>query len=331
MRQKKDLQTIFQSYFHNKYSFDDFLTTKLIESSNFKFFNFQTYLILSYIKDKKTNQLIQKSQELKDYHTFLNNILFKYMRVHKCVYSYQQNLSVYDAIYLHKDSNSYFKTDIKNFFHSIDKELVVQYLENNISQYPVSQDIAKYFSYISDIVIYDNHLPVGFSTSPSISNAILYDFDNVMEKYCEMNNIIYTRYSDDLIFSSQDYVILQNLEKIITQHLNSLYRGSFQLNKEKTQFLDKTDKLTLLGLTITPDNHITVDKHIKENIKHLLYYYMNDKDKFNDFLKLRYGNSIIKAYGALNYINEIDKNFILKLRKKYGNFIVDKFLHGDKS
>lgn len=329
---KKDFQKVFQSYFHNKYSFDTFLYTKLIESYNFKSNNFQTHLVLSYIKkDKLTKQLVPKSKELREYHTFLNNILFKYMNVNECVYSYKENRSVLNAVSLHKDSASYFKTDIKNFFKSINRELVLKCLINNISRYPINENVKDYLENIIDLVVYDNHLPVGFVTSPSISNAILYDFDNVLEKYCKTHNIIYTRYSDDLIFSSNNYKTLQNLHNVITHTLNSLYGDSFILNQEKTHFLDKTNQVILLGLVITPDGHITVNRYLKEDIKQLLYFYMNDKEKFNTFLKLRYSDSIVKAYGSLNYINDIDKNFVQKLRTKYGNYIVDKFLHGSKN
>jgi RNA-directed DNA polymerase len=329
---KKDFQKVFQSYFHNKYSFDTFLHTKLIESYNFKSNNFQTHLVMSYIKkNKSTKQLVPISQELRDYHTFLNNILFNYMNVSNCVYSYQQNKSVFNTVSLHKDSKSYFKTDIKSFFKSINRELVLKCLINNISRYPVDENIKNYLEKIVDLVVYDNHLPVGFVTSPGISNAILYDFDNVLEEYCQLHHIIYTRYSDDLIFSSNNHTVLENLQQVIIQSLSSLYGDCFILNQEKTSFLDKTDRVLLLGLVITPDGHITVNRHLKEDIKQLLYFYMNDKEKFNTFLKLRYGDSIIKAYGSLNYINDVDKNFVLKLRTKYGNYVVDKFLHGNKN
>jgi RNA-directed DNA polymerase len=327
---KKSFSDVFQSYFHSKYLVDDFLDTKLLEDINFKINNFQTYSFVSYIKNKN-NQLTTESKKLKDYHTFLNNILFKYMDVHQCVFSYKENTSIYDAISLHKNNKNYFKTDIKRFFHSINSDLILHCLKNNIDNYPILKDVESHFNNIIDLIVYDDSLPVGFVTSPSISNVVLYEFDNLIEQYCTSNHIIYTRYSDDLIFSANEYQILKKLPDIIVSNLQNLYGNKFELNVEKTQFLDKTNKLQLLGLTITPDGHITVEKHIKENMRQLLYFYMNNKDKFKKLLDEKYDSKLSKAYGGLNYINDVDKNFILKLRKKYGNYIVDKFLHGDKS
>jgi hypothetical protein len=77
---KKNFVDIFQSYFHGKYSFDDFLNTQLTDNINFKINQFRTHPFLSYIKDKN-NQLNSESKKLKDYHMFLNNILFKYKDV----------------------------------------------------------------------------------------------------------------------------------------------------------------------------------------------------------------------------------------------------------
>jgi RNA-directed DNA polymerase len=181
---------------------------------------------------------------------------------------------------------------------------------------------------IIEMITLDDKLPAGFVTSPSISNAILYDFDIVIDKYCEANSIIYTRYSDDLIFSSNK--ILNNIENEINNILQRLYDKAFELNLEKSQFLDKTKRVQILGLIITPDNHITVPRNEKNNIKKLIYFYINDRNKFDNFLKDNYNNSLAKAYGKLNYINDIDINYIQYLRTKYGNFVIDQFLHGDK-
>ncbi len=324
---KKNFSDIFQSYFHGKYSFEDFLNTQLQENINFKINTFSTYSFISYIKDHN-KQLVEESQKLKNFHTFLNNILFKYMEVSASVYSYKPNKSIYDCVSLHAKSKYYFKTDIKNFFHSIDSELILKCLEKNIDNYPISSDIKEYFENIMNLIVYENSLPVGFVTSPNISNAVLYEFDKTIEKYCLTNNIIYSRYSDDLIFSCDNKELIQQIKEVINK---TLYPQKFNLNEEKTKFMDKTKKIEILGIHITPEGYLTVDKHIKENIRQLLYFYLNDKDKFQDQLHTKYDGKLSKAYGSLNFINDIDKGYIVKLRKKYGNYIVDKFLHGDKS
>jgi len=307
--QNKDFQEIFQLYFHNKYSYDDFMNIKIDE--NIIKNNFNNHITYSYKKDQ---------YNLKNYHTFLNNIIFRKNKVHSCVYSYQENKNIFEMLKNHQNDKYYFKTDIKNFFGSIDKSMIEKNIEFDFTNIPVE--------HILNIITVENKLAAGFVTSPSISNTVLYEFDVYITDYCNKNSITYSRYSDDLVFSSMNK--LNKIENIIQEKLSELYENKFILNNNKSQYLDKTKRVKILGLVITPEHHITVPKKEKEDIKKLIYFYMNDKDKFKEFLERNYNNSIAKAYGKLNYINDIDLSFTNYLRKKYGNFIIDKFLHGDK-
>jgi len=322
----KTFQEIFQSYFHSKYSFQYFQDLKLSISDNFFEKKINNHAFFSYKNEQKKYTIPSKT--LYDFHIFLNSILLQTLTVNKCVFSYKKNSSVYDMVYLHKDNRYYFKTDIKSFFNNIDINLIKTSLVDNSDNFPIGTK--EHLSHIVDILSYENQLPIGFVTSPTISNVILYKFDNEIEKYCENKNIIYTRYSDDLIFSTKNRGEIETLQKKIEKTLKSYYAERFQLNQSKTLYLDKTNRIQLLGLIITPDGHITVDKNKKENMKQLLYFYKNDKIKFTLFLEKKYNGRLSKAYGMLNYINDIDKSFIGYLRKKYGNFIIDKFLHGTK-
>jgi len=321
--QKKDFKDIFQSYFHNRYSLDDFLTTQPIDKINIKLVEYNDQIRFQY--DLKS---LPNSTKLKNYHTFLTNILFNYLKVSDNVYSYKKNSTILQMIKKHKDNKYYFKTDIESFFRSIKKEMIKASIKNNIENIPIANLDDKTIDIILNMVTYNNTLAVGFATSPSISNAILYDFDIAIKQYCKEQNILYSRYSDDLVFSSDKK--LDNIEVIIEKLLIENYQNQFKLNKEKSKYLDKTNRVKILGLIITPDGHITIPRERKENIRKLLYFFTSNSKKFNKFLKIHYNNSLIKAYGELNYINDIDGKFMIFLRKKYGNFVIDKFLHGDK-
>ncbi|MEA1914209.1 MAG: reverse transcriptase domain-containing protein [Campylobacterota bacterium] len=321
--QKKDFKNIFLSYFHRKYSLDDFLNTYPIDRKNIKLVEYNNQIRVQY--DLKN---LPDSIKLKNYHTFLNNILFNYLKVSKNVYSYKKNSTILQMIEKHKNSKYYFKTDIESFFHSITKDMIKTCIKNNIENLPIENIDDKTIDIILKMITYNNTLAVGFTTSPSISNAILYNFDIAMDQYCQKKDIIYNRYCDDLVFSSDKK--FNKIEVVIENLLVENYKNQFKLNQKKSKYLDKTNRVKILGLIITPDGHITIPKERKENIRKLLYFFATDSEKFSYFLKIHYKNSLSKAYGELNYINDIDSEFIIFLRKKYGNFVIDKFLHGDK-
>jgi RNA-directed DNA polymerase len=78
-------------------------------------------------------------------------------------------------------------------------------------------------------------------------------------------------------------------------------------------------------MVVLPCGKISVDMKVKEKLEILMYFYINDKEKFTDYLKNKYQGNFATISGQLNYINTIDRLYLNKLRKKYGNFVVDAF------
>ncbi|MBE0439953.1 MAG: RNA-directed DNA polymerase [Gammaproteobacteria bacterium] len=306
------LQDVFTSTFHQKLDFNDFLNLDVKSE---------------YEPLKNTQKLILKpSPKLKKYLRFLNSFIFEYAKINtNVVFSYRKDNSAYTAVRKHANSKYFFQTDLSSFFYSITAEDVKNVLENYMGNSPIN-DLREYQEIIINMVTVDGVLPVGFSTSPKISNSCLYEFDNELEQYCLDDGIIYTRYSDDIILSSKDND-LKTVEKVISGMLNKFFGARFQLNPNKTKHTHTGKKIKLLGMVILPSGKVSVDIKLKKQIEILFYFYINDKTKFTDYLVNKYQGDLGKISGQLNYINTIDKSYLNKLRKKYGNFIVDSFIH----
>jgi RNA-directed DNA polymerase len=305
------LQEAFNSTFHHKFEFDDFLTLDV--KSECQRFN---------IKDKV---IFNPSIKLKRYLRFLNSFVFDYAKINTdVVHAYRKGKNAYTAVLKHVDSKYFFQTDIKSFFNSITTQDIQFVFENNLIDIPIV-DIEKYKSKLLNLVTVDGLLPVGFSSSPSLSNTCLYAFDNALERYCLANEIIYTRYSDDIILSSNTSDVLKDAEIFIAEQLNLFHSGRIKLNSHKTKHTHKGKKIKLLGLVILPSGKVSVDIRLKQKLEILLHFYINDKEKFADYLKNHYHGDLSTISGQLNYINSIDSAYINKLRGKYGNYIVDTF------
>ena len=169
--QKREFKDIFQSYFHNKYSLEDFYSTKPEDKLNVKLIVKDKQFSFSYIRES------QNSMKFKNYHTFLTNIIFNHLKVSNNVYSYKKNTTILQMLDLHKSSKYYFKTDIKGFFHHITKDMIKKCINQNIENLMIHNLDNMTIETILDMVTYNDTLSVGFSSSPSISNAILYEFD----------------------------------------------------------------------------------------------------------------------------------------------------------
>lgn len=305
------LQEAFDSTFHDKLNFNDFLNLDVRKEC--KSFHINNKLI------------INPSLTLKKYLRFLNNFIFDYAKINtEVVHSYRKGKNAYTAVEKHANSKYFFQTDINNFFNSIATEDIEFIFDNNLVDTPIS-DIGKYRINVLNLVSLDGVIPVGFSTSPSISNTCLYTFDNALECYCHSNDIVYTRYSDDIILSSNNRDALKTANEIISEKLNLFHNGRISLNYHKTKHTHKGEKIKMLGMVILPSGKVSVDMKLKKQLEVLLYFYINDKDRFADYLKNHYHGDLSKISGQLNYINSIDNSYLNKLRKKYGNYIIDTF------
>ncbi|MGZ6501196.1 MAG: reverse transcriptase domain-containing protein, partial [Bacteroidia bacterium] len=255
------------------------------------------------------------------------SFVFDYAKINtNVVHSYRHEKSTYTAVVPHCHSKFFFQTDIKDFFHKITKQDVEKILDTALDNVPI-YDIHRYKSELLNITTIDGILPVGFPTSPNISNSFLSSFDDALEGYCIKNEIIYTRYSDDIFLSSKAKDSLMSIQDIISDYLNELYEGRVKINAYKTKHTHKGSKIKILGMVILPSGKISVDIKFKQHLEILFHFYINDKDKFADYLKNNYQGDFSKISGQLNHINTIDKSYLDKLRKKYGNFIVDSFHH----
>ncbi|EMK2611883.1 reverse transcriptase family protein [Citrobacter portucalensis] len=316
------LEKAFNIAFFEKDSFQNFLSFEPFQQT--KFITFDERLIA------------EPSSKLKEYHKFINEFVLSYLKVNKdVVFSYRKGSSTYDAVKLHACSKIFFNTDIKSFFPSITREYARSVLVDNLSNVPIS-DLNIHLDKILDYIIIDNSLPVGFPTSPAFSNACLYDFDVEMQKYCINHEYVFTRYSDDIIISSGNDEGFENINSVVSDLLGEFGKGHFKLNSSKTKLIKKGSKIKLLGMVILPSQIVSVDIKIKRKLEHLIHFYVTDKDKFidsiikdpkvktsglNDSEILEKGVNTVS--GLLNHINTIDKSYLDKLKRKYGNTIVD--------
>lgn len=76
-----------------------------------------------------------------------------------------------------------------------------------------------------------------------------YTLDGILKTHCLSNGVIYTRYADDLIFSSSNKQALDPLFGVVCRTLQSEFSGRMGINSQKTKYLRK-GKIKLLGLNV---------------------------------------------------------------------------------
>jgi len=169
----------------------------------------------------------------------LDYLLYK-LKIHRACTSYQKGLSIYDNAYIHTKMKYVANFDIENFFPSItsvdlENFLIVSGFEKSAS------------SIISKIVTLNGSLPQGAPTSPIISNAFLFEFDESMHALCEEKSLNYSRYADDITISGNNYAEILDCIKFAEIQLN---KKKFFLNRKKTRVTGQTSRQVVTGLVV---------------------------------------------------------------------------------
>lgn len=134
------------------------------------------------------------------------------------------------------------KIDLKDFFHQVSKRRIYDLLKNKPFNY--SNSTAQT---LSSLFTYKGRLPMGSPTSPALSNFATIKLDNDLETWSREKKITYTRFADDMTFST-------NKEMLTTTHLEAIKHictaNYYILKDKKTSFYKATDKKVVTGLVL---------------------------------------------------------------------------------
>jgi len=93
------------------------------------------------------------------------------------------------------------------------------------------------------------------------------DIDYKISSYCCKNNITYTRYGDDLTFSSDTKIDYGRLMGYIRTFV--LLRG-YEINAEKTKIFRQNQYQSVTGIVV--NDHLQVSKKYRKKIRQEMYF-----------------------------------------------------------
>lgn len=174
---------------------------------------------------------------------------------------------------VHKYRRWVLHVDIQEFFPSITKRRVYGMFRAFPFQY--NRDVAEI---LARLCCAWDHLPQGAPTSPFISNLICRSLDSQLANLARENRCMYTRYCDDLVFSTgrQSFptalAIVESLgqQPVIGDHLRlTIQSQGFELNPTKTTLRHRTEHQMVTGLTVNQFTNVP-RKYIR-SLRNLLY------------------------------------------------------------
>ena len=106
------------------------------------------------------------------------------------------------------------------------------------------------FLRIIDACTYKGVTPQGFPTSPILANIVMKGFDKTMSEYCNEKEIAYSRYADDLAFSSLTKDVKTLKEDVKKKAYALLFAYGFTPNYKKTVWKSKTSRMKICGVVV---------------------------------------------------------------------------------
>ena len=113
-------------------------------------------------------------------------------------HGFEKNRSIITNAKIHRNKRFVFNVDIENFFDSFHFGRVKGYFEKN-NNFELPSEVA---TIIAQLCCYKGVLPQGAPTSPIITNLICNILDIRLLKLGKKHNLDYSRYADDLTFST---------------------------------------------------------------------------------------------------------------------------------
>ena len=248
------------------------------------------------------------SRQLKFLQRWLVSRVFKPIPIHVAATAYKSEASVRCNAEIHVSNNFLLRLDFKNFFPSIKTGDVERFLIENRNKIKLELG-AEDLAFICNAVTRNGAIVIGAPSSPIISNQIMYPFDEVVSRFCFEKRVSYSRYADDMYFSTNEPNVLSDVYERVKQFILELGYPRLSLNQDKTSHSSRKRKRLVTGLSLTSDKKISLGRAKKRYVRSLVHKFINNQLEIE-----------MRGYlaGYLSYAKSVEPSFIERLGAKFG-------------
>lgn len=278
------------------------------------------------------------SPDFKDVLSCIDYLIRSIYQPHSHAFGFIEGRNIADNARLHLQKNYVYNIDLKDFFHSFDLNRIKLSLFNK--PFNLKDDLEPLAYILASLVTCNldgrRVLPQGSPVSPALTNHICWRLDQRLTGLAKRFGITYSRYADDITFSSNHNVyygeFLTELKRII--HLEKL-----EINTKKTRLQKRGERQEVTGITVNEGLNVS-KRYVKQ-----LRMYLNYCEKYGiekasdlycrDYQELRNtgelfsnpGNLENILKGKLNYLSMVkgkDDAVYVKLANRYNLLFKEK-------
>lgn len=226
-----------------------------------------------------------------------------------CVTAYETNCSIVTNAKMHCGHAHVLTLDISNFFHSCKGNLVWRMFSTLNVDFGDGLKPRRLFvdelDLLTRLTCFRGSLTVGSPSSPAIANRIMLpaDIDIVQRLSSTMS---YTRYSDDMTFSSDSWIDIEMVTDLVSEVLDAY---GFRLNRGKTKCAGKGNRRVVTGIVVRPDGGLSIGSERKRDIKRELYA-----------LLVHGEGDPLATLGRMYFAIQVEPSWAARILAKYSNY-----------
>lgn len=224
--------------------------------------------------------------------------IWKENRVHPNLsHAFEQGKSIITNSKIHRNKKYVLNLDLEDFFQSFHFGRVKGFFEKN-RDFKVPEDVALT---IAQLTCYKGTLPQGSPSSPIITNLICKIMDFRILKLAKKFKLDYSRYADDLTFSTNNASFYHKSELFLKSLKKEISRAGFNINPNKTRLQFSNSRQEVTGLIVNKKINVKREYYKRTRaMAHTLY-------KTGTFEIDGTPGNLSQLEGRFAYINQIDK------------------------
>lgn len=198
--------------------------------------------------------------KLRKFHERVAVLLYRRVLPSKFAKAYIKKRSIIKNAECHMYNDIFLIFDVKDFFQSINHNWMIEKLFHEINLKP-KKKISKVIcsQIVKSCSLSNKGLAIGLIPSPFLANIYMKNFDNILYgnlRKLEIENVIYTRYADDLVISYKGCEA-KDVNKIKKMVCENLKKFGLKINDNKSKVIDlnKSNHVKLTGINIIKETN----------------------------------------------------------------------------
>jgi RNA-directed DNA polymerase len=227
--------------------------------------------------------------------------------------AYRVGFSIVDNAKPHTGHKFILKMDFKDFFPSIKPIDLLDVIEKRYTLSHFEQSLI--VNYLFRKVGRAFELSVGAPSSPMISNLVMKQFDIELQGFSSSLSIPYTRYADDLTFSSDSYSDLERVKEFVIKLVARYDSPCLAINEKKTRIVGRGRSQRVTGIVLTQDGEVSVGRTLRKRVRGMLHLYSR---------KLLKQKDIPYLHGMISHIRSVESDFFSSMLELHGEKLFER-------